>query len=335
MVSRHSAFYSPLITTIAGGFLARRGIKADYDILSPGQRSSELIRDGAVDVMQSAVSSNWKPMERGESPLPLHFAQINQRDGFFLVARERDAGRGPNGVREKRAEHEPSPMREPDSAREPVAPREENAAPEPDAASGSDAAFDWRQLGGQTVLADHAAQPLVMLKYAARLNGVEWAQVDAIDAGSPAEMVSAFREGRGDYVHLQSPAAHQLQCEGVGHVVASVGAAMPPVAFSSLCCSREFARNENFLWFLEAYSEAREWVRTTPAAEVARTEANFFMGRSIDSLTAAVKSYQELGCWEGSLEITRDLYEQALNVFEAEGAIARRYPYEEVCLVPL
>lgn len=287
MVSRHSAFYSPLITTIAGGFLARRGIKADYDILAPGQRSSELIRDGAVDVMQSAVSSNWKPMERGESPLPLHFAQINQRDGFFLVAREAN---GP---------------------------------------------FDWRQLAGQSVLADHAAQPLVMLKYAARLNGVEWAQVDAVDAGSPAEMVSAFREGRGAYVHLQSPAAHQLQCEGAGYVVASVGAAMPPVAFSSLCCSREFARNENFLWFLEAYSEAREWVRTTPAAEVARTEANFFMGRSIDSLTAAVRSYQELGCWEGSLEITRDLYEQALNVFEAEGAIARRYPYEEVCLVPL
>ena len=316
MVSRHSAFYSPLITTIAGGFLARRGIKADYDILAPGQRSSELIRDGAVDVMQSAVSSNWKPMERGESPLPLHFAQINQRDGFFLVARERDGTHGTaTGL-------------EPDAAPEPAVAREPNAARAP-------GAFDWRQLAGQTVLADHAAQPLVMLRYAARLNGVEWAQVDAVDAGSPAEMVSAFREGRGAYVHLQSPAAHQLQCEGAGYVVASVGASMPPVAFSSLCCSREFARNENFLWFLEAYSEAREWVRTTPAAEVARTEANFFMGRSIDSLTAAVRSYQELGCWEGSLEITRDLYEQALNVFEAEGAIARRYPYEEVCLVPL
>src|SRR5579872_3632394 len=41
--------------------------------------------------MQSAVSSNWKPMEQGESALPVHFAQINQRDGFFLVAREPDA----------------------------------------------------------------------------------------------------------------------------------------------------------------------------------------------------------------------------------------------------
>jgi NitT/TauT family transport system substrate-binding protein len=284
MVSRHSAFYSPLIATIAGGFLERRYVAAEYGILAPGQRSSALIRDGAVDIMQSAVSSNWKPMEQGESPLPVHFAQINQRDGFFLVARE------PN------------------------------------------AAFEWRRLAGQAVLADHAAQPLVMLKHAARTNGVEWAQVDAIDAGSPEEMVRAFRQGRGAYVHLQSPAAHQLECEGAGYVVASVGASMPPVAFSSLCCSRDFVKTETLQRFVEAYAEAREWVRTAPPGEVARAEAAFFVGRSTDALTAAIQRYQEVGCWEGGVEVPRDLYEQALNVFQTEGAIASRHPYDEVCL---
>src|SRR5439155_16783575 len=90
MVSRHSAFYSPLIATIAAGFLKEHGLEATYSILAPGQRSQALIRDGIVDLMQSAVSSNWKPMERTESPLPVHVAQINQRDGFFLVARTPD-----------------------------------------------------------------------------------------------------------------------------------------------------------------------------------------------------------------------------------------------------
>src|SRR5258707_11776806 len=133
MVSRHSVFYSPLIATIAGGFLERRGVAAEYSILAKGQRSSALIRDGSVDILQAAVSSSWKPMEQGESPLPVHFAQINQRDGFFLVAREPDA------------------------------------------------AFEWNKLAGHEVLADHAAQPFIMLKYAARSNGVEWARVNAID----------------------------------------------------------------------------------------------------------------------------------------------------------
>jgi NitT/TauT family transport system substrate-binding protein len=287
MVSRHSVFYSPLIATVAGGFLERRGVPAEYSILQKGQRSSLLIREGAVDIMQSAVSSNWRPMDQGESPLPVHFAQINQRDGFFLVARN----------------------------------------PDP--------AFQWSKLAAQPVLADHAAQPLVMLKYAARANGVEWARVDAIDAGTPEEMVRAFRQGRGAYVHLQSPAAHQLECDGVGHVVVSVGASMAPVAFSSLCCSRDFVGTEGFRSFVEAYREAREWVRTAPAEQVARAEAGFFEGYSIDALAAGIRRYQEIGSWAGDVLIPRDLYEQALNVFQSDGGFTRRHPYDEVCVTPL
>jgi NitT/TauT family transport system substrate-binding protein len=41
-----------------------------------------------VDVMQSAVSSHWPLLDQGRTGLPVHFAQINQRDGFFLVSRE-------------------------------------------------------------------------------------------------------------------------------------------------------------------------------------------------------------------------------------------------------
>jgi hypothetical protein len=35
-----------------------------------------------------------------------------------------------------------------------------------------------------------------------------------------------------------------------------------------------------------------------------------------------------------SIEIPRNLYEQALNVFEWAGEIARRHAYEEVCAPP-
>ena len=89
--SRHSAFYSPLIASITAGFLEREGIDASYRVLAAGERSQDLIREGVADIIQSAVSSNWKPMEAGDTPLPVHFAQINQRDGFFLAARRREA----------------------------------------------------------------------------------------------------------------------------------------------------------------------------------------------------------------------------------------------------
>ena len=105
---------------------------------------------------------------------------------------------------------------------------------------------------------------------------------------------------------------------------------MPPVAFSSLCCSREYQRSEGYSAFLKVYSRVKEWVRTAPPAEVAAAEADFFPAVAGELLAAAVARYQALGCWAGSIDISRELYEQALNVFQAAGAIAWRHSYDEV-----
>ena len=78
MASRHSAFYSPLLCSIQ--LLRDDGHEVPYRCSAAGQRSYALLRDGQADIMQSAVSSNWNAMERGGEPLPVHFAQINQRD---------------------------------------------------------------------------------------------------------------------------------------------------------------------------------------------------------------------------------------------------------------
>jgi NitT/TauT family transport system substrate-binding protein len=282
MVSRHSAFYSPVIAALAGGFLKDEGIDASYAVLPPGGRSHLLIREGAVDIMQSAVSSSWRLIEAGVSPRPVHFAQINTRDGFFLASRQ--------------------PCAE----------------------------FDWKQLEGSTLLADHGLQPLVMLKYAAAFNSADWSRIHVIDAGSPESMETAFRAGKGDYIHLQGPAPQQMQEDGTAFVVASVGRSMPPVAFSSLCASAEFLETAGARAFLRSYEKSRRWARETAPAQVAAREASFFPGIDTDALASAIGAYQELGCWEGDLAIPEDLYEQALTVFEHAGEIHRRHPYGEV-----
>ncbi|MEZ5364509.1 MAG: hypothetical protein R2748_19795 [Bryobacterales bacterium] len=55
-------------------------------MLQPGQRSRNLLASGEADVGQSAVGSNWGPMEKGEVDLPVHFAQINTRDSLPFLA---------------------------------------------------------------------------------------------------------------------------------------------------------------------------------------------------------------------------------------------------------
>src|SRR5215831_10462631 len=276
MASRHSAFYSPLLSTIAAGFLREEGFESTYEVLAPGGNVQELIRNGKIDIAQSAVSSSWARLEKNEGGLAVHFAQINQRDGFFL------SGRSP------------------------------------------DQSFDWKRLEGASLLADHGPQPLFMLKYAVHLNGADWSKIKVIDAGGVDEIDAAFRNSLGDYVHQQGPAPQQLEREGIGYIVASVGEAMPPVAFSSLIASREFLNTDAAKAFIRAYARARYWVNQAPAEEVADREAELFPQTDREALTRTIARYQAMGCWDGGLAITRERYEQALNVFLHSGKLSRR-----------
>ncbi len=92
MVSRHSAFYSPLLATFAAGFLQEHGLDATYRVVPPGRGVGDFIAAGEIDVAQSAVSYSWAVLEKGGQPPAVNFAQINRRDGFFIAARNAPGG---------------------------------------------------------------------------------------------------------------------------------------------------------------------------------------------------------------------------------------------------
>ena len=83
-----SAFYTPLIATMAGGFLKEEGIDASWAVATPGISAIKALEDGTAQVIQTAPSQAFTSLDNGEVPRALHFAQINEMDGFFLTARE-------------------------------------------------------------------------------------------------------------------------------------------------------------------------------------------------------------------------------------------------------
>jgi len=88
--TRFSAFYSPLISTISGGFLAGEGLEGSHSIAPPGKSAIAALLDGTAHVAQSALSQGLTSLEKGETPPAVHFAQVNEMDGFFLTGREAD-----------------------------------------------------------------------------------------------------------------------------------------------------------------------------------------------------------------------------------------------------
>lgn len=286
MALRHSAFYTPLLITLAGGYLEAEGLVGNYSQATPRHRLPDALRRGEIHLAQSAVATSFADLEQGHAIDIFHFAQINRLDGFFIAGRRA----------------------------------------EPD--------FQWQRLQGREILVDHLFQPLAMFRYALHRLGVDESRVKIVDAGGVEAMDKSFREGQGDYIHQQGPFPQQLQRQGVGQVVASVGEVIGPVAFSSLCATREWLESDMAKAFLRAYRRACAFVVATPAAEIAALEARFFPGIDRQVLIDTVTTYQRLGNWSADPLIDRPAYEQLQEIFLHSGLITRRHPYES-CIAPL
>ena len=90
--SLFSAFYSPLISMMSGGFLESEGLEPQWSVAPPGVSAVAALEDGSAHVVQSALSQGFAALNKGETPSAVHFAQINEMDGFFLTGREADPG---------------------------------------------------------------------------------------------------------------------------------------------------------------------------------------------------------------------------------------------------
>ncbi len=282
--TRFSAFYSPLISTMSGGFLKEEGLEPTHSVAPPGKLAIDALVDGSAHVVQSALSQGIASLDDGQKPNAVHFAQINEKDGFFLTGRR----------------------------------------PEPK--------FKWSNLKGEKVLVDHGGQPLAMFKYACHKMGLDYKSIQTIDAGR--DMDAKFRAGEGDYIHQQGPAPQQLEHDGVGHVVASIGEAIGPCGFSSLAATPAWLATDMAKAFMRAYRKTRKYINDTPAKEIAKAEAKYFPGIHPDVLTKTIAFYQKLGCWTPHVEITKSAYEVTLDVFQHIGRVKRRYKYEEICALP-
>lgn len=285
--SRFSAFYSPLIVTMAGGFLKAEGLDHEWSNSAVGTSAVDALVDGSAHVVQSAPSQGFLALAKGLTPPEVHFAQVNEMDGFFLASQQ------------------------------------------------ADPSFSWDKLNGAKVIVDQTSvQPLSMFKYACFKQGLDFEKLQIVNAGSGAEMINAFKEGKGDYIHLQGPAPQQLEYDGAGHIVAAVGPAIGPCAFSSLAATREWLETNMAKAFTRAYANARSWLISNPADEVAHSLASYFPDTHRSVLGSTIAYYQKLGNWTPHVDITKPAYEAALDVFEHTGRIITRPKYEDVIAPP-
>ena len=82
----HSIFYAPQFVTLHGGYFAAEGLEVEIRTAGPGVATTGVLIDGTASIALGGIMRSLDVADRGGPRLP-HFAEVNSRNGFFLLGR--------------------------------------------------------------------------------------------------------------------------------------------------------------------------------------------------------------------------------------------------------
>ena len=89
METFRTVFYTPIYVTLAGGYLETEGLDVHFESCPPKfPHPLSALNNGAADIVQSGIMRSIIAADWGGETVPRHFAEINSRDGFFVLGRQ-------------------------------------------------------------------------------------------------------------------------------------------------------------------------------------------------------------------------------------------------------
>ena len=154
-------------------------------------------------------------------------------------------------------------------------------------------------------------------------------------------MIKVFREGKGDFIHLQAPQSIDLTYDmyndksneiirpKVGYIVENIGKIIGPLSFSTLICKRDFLDTDEYHKFIDIFHTTKLFAQTQDPAKISEIIFEFFPETEIDALEKTISIYQNLNCWNGEVNISENHYDTTLEIFKKFGTEGI-FPYSEI-----
>jgi len=194
--------------------------------------------------------------------------------------------------------------------------------------------FSWSNIKGKTVIGGRpGGVPEMTLEYVLQKHGLELKKdVNVITNLAFTATAGAFQAGTGDYIALFEPTASQLEKEGIGKVVASLGVEGGPLPYTVYHARLDYLnKNPKIIQsFTNAIYKGQIWVATHNAKEIAVVIAKYFPEIEMDLLVKVVERYQVQNSWNPSLLMSKDSFERLQTIMELAGELDKRAPYEKV-----
>lgn len=194
--------------------------------------------------------------------------------------------------------------------------------------------FTLEDLREKTVIGGRrGGMPEMTFEYVLRQNGMDPKTDLTIDTSVEfAAMGGAFIGGDDDFVTLFEPTALEVEQQGYGYVVASIGELGGVVPYTSYSARISFIEENPDLiaGFNRAVQKGLDYVHSHSDEEVAKTILSFFPDTSLNDLTEVVGRYREINAWPTTTSFTEESFNHLQDIMIDAGELEEKVPYSEL-----
>lgn len=282
----HTVFYAPQYAAISQGFFEEEGLDIEL-ILTPGaDKVTAAVLSGDAQIGFSGSEACIYVYNAGEKDYLKTFAQLTQKDGSFLVSRQKYDN------------------------------------------------FTLDDLKGKSVIGGRqGGMPEMTFEWALRQNNIDPVNDLNIDTSIAfAAMSGAFIGGQGDFVTLFEPNALQIEKQGLGYVVASIGELGGVVPYTSYSARSSYLEKnpEIIEKFTRAIQKGLDYVHNSSDEEVANAILSFFPDTSLNDLAGVIERYRSIDAWPTTTKFSSESFYHLQEIMQAANELNSAVKYEDL-----
>lgn len=192
--------------------------------------------------------------------------------------------------------------------------------------------FTLGDLKGKKIIGGRkGGMPEMTLEWALKQNGIDPKSDVEIDTSIAfAAMSGAFIGGEGDFVSLFEPNALEIEKNGYGYVVASIGKLGGVVPYTAYNARKSYIlENPDVIeGFTKAIQKGLDYVHNNDSREIAKLLEDYFPNTSIDDLEKLVQRHKDIDSWFNSTSISEKDFNHIQEIMISAGELKSKVDYK-------
>ncbi len=282
----HTIFYAPQYVAIEKGYFKEVGIDIELILTAGADKVTAAVLSGDADIGFCGSEGTIYVYNAKEKDYLKTFAQLTQKDGSFLVSREKIDN------------------------------------------------FTLNDLKGKSVIGGRAGgMPEMTFEWALKQNRIDPKNDLEIDTSIAfAAMGGAFISGQGDFVTLFEPNALEIEQQGYGYVVASIGELGGVVPYTSYSARESYIEKNSDLIsnFTKAIQKGLDFVHNSSDKEVAEAILSQFPDTSLNDLEKVVARYRKIDAWPKTTKFSEESFDHLQDIMIDNGVLNSKVSYDKL-----